>query len=100
MNIRDLIREEPKGGEIFTDPATPSDKDDFKIQNPEIDPDFTNRIGGDAYKKAMEKFGRSLRMLQSTHEMLQGFGQTGPDMEARIKDLIQTGIKAGYIKGA
>ena len=32
--------------------------------------------------------------------MLQGFGTTDPDMEAKIKDLIQTGIKAGYIKGA
>jgi len=95
MNIRDIIKEEPKQPELFIDPASPRDKEDFKIQKPEVDTDYSNP----AYKKAQKDFGRTLQMLQSTYQMLKGFGQTDPAMEAKIKDLIQNGIKAGYLKG-
>lgn len=96
MNIRDIIKEEPKQPELFTDPASPSDKQDFKIQKPEIDTDYSNPT----FKKAQKDFGKALQMLQSTYQMLKSFGTTNPDMEAQIKDMIRNGIKAGYIKGA
>lgn len=96
MNIHDIIKEDPKQPELFTDLASPRDKKDFKIQKPEVDTDYSNP----KYKKAQKDFGRTLQMLQSTYQMLKGFGQTDPDMEKKIKDLIQTGIAAGYIKGA
>jgi len=92
--------EEPKGGKLYSEPASPDDKDNYKLQQPELDPDFTKRIGSEAHKKAQRLFTKNLMMLQSTYEMLKGFGQTDPDMEEKIKDLIDTGIKAGFIKGA
>jgi len=96
MKVRDLIKDDAPS--IFTQPASPDDKQDFKHQSPETDPQWVNRIGGDKHKQAMKQFGKQLKMMQDTANMLKSLDVLDPDMQKRLDDLIAVGIKQGFLK--
>jgi hypothetical protein len=85
---------------IFTTPATPGDTNMFKQQEPLTDKDKLHTPSNPNYQKALKDFNKNLSMLRSTYKMLQDLGQTDPEMEKAINNLIQKGIKSGFVKGA
>lgn len=85
---------------IFTTPATPGDRNMFKQQKPLTDKDQIHTPSNPNYQKALKDFNKNLNMLRSTYKMLQDLGQTDPEMEKAINNLIQKGIKSGFVKGA
>jgi hypothetical protein len=96
MNIRDIIKEEPKGAELFTNPASPSDKDNFIIQKPE---DEIITKGSDIeVKKAQKKFYKSLELLQGSAKMLKDLGMSDEKLDKKINDLITYGLEAKFIR--
>lgn len=84
----------------FKEPATPGDINKFKQQKPLTDKDKLHTPSNPKYQKALKDFNRSLNTLRSTHKMIKDLGQTDPEMEKLINDLIQKGIKSGFVKGA
>ena len=84
----------------FKEPATPGDINKFKQQEPLTDKDKLHTPSNPKYQNALKDFNRNLSMLRSTYKMLKDLGQTDPEMEKAINNLIQKGIKSGFVKGA